>query len=128
MTVLIVEDKGVGIKEDVLDNLFNNKENKDSIGLINVNSRLKNKYGESYGLEINSQYNEGTTVMMKIPKIMELNKEDNKGHRSYLVNLNFIESIIPWYNAIYALKLTGVKENIPVSRSKINEFKNIMNL
>ncbi|WP_353095084.1 LytTR family transcriptional regulator DNA-binding domain-containing protein [Tissierella praeacuta] len=51
-----------------------------------------------------------------------------RGHRSYLVNLNFIESIIPWYNATYALELTGVKEKIPISRSKINEFKGIMNI
>ncbi|MDU5082681.1 LytR/AlgR family response regulator transcription factor [Tissierella carlieri] len=49
-------------------------------------------------------------------------------HRSYLVNLDFIESIIPWYNATYALELTGVKEKIPVSRSKLNEFKDIMKI
>lgn len=49
-------------------------------------------------------------------------------HRSYLVNLNFIESIIPWYNATYALELTGIKEKIPVSRSKLNEFKDIMKI
>ena len=51
-----------------------------------------------------------------------------RGHRSYLVNLNFIESIIPWYNATYALELTGVKEKIPISRSKLNEFKDIMKI
>lgn len=51
-----------------------------------------------------------------------------RGHRSYLVNLNYIESIVPWYNSTYALELTGVKEKIPISRSKTNEFKDIMRL
>lgn len=51
-----------------------------------------------------------------------------RGHRSYLVNLNYIESIIPWYNSTFALELTGVKEKIPISRSKLNEFKEIMNI
>ncbi|MDR7857455.1 LytS/YhcK type 5TM receptor domain-containing protein [Tissierella sp.] len=70
-TVLSVEDNGVGIKEEILSNLLNNNKNNDSIGLVNVNNRLKNKYGDRYGLEINSQYYEGTTVTMKIPKIRE---------------------------------------------------------
>lgn len=72
ITTLTVEDNGIGIKEETLFNLFHNKENNDSIGLINVNKRLKNKYGEDYGLEVNSKYNEGTVVTMKIPKIREV--------------------------------------------------------
>ncbi|MDR7857456.1 LytTR family transcriptional regulator DNA-binding domain-containing protein [Tissierella sp.] len=51
-----------------------------------------------------------------------------RGHRSYLINLNYIESIIPWYNATYAVELTGVKDKIPISRSKLNEFKDIMKI
>jgi two-component system sensor histidine kinase LytS len=71
-TILIVEDNGIGIKEEFLSKIFNNGKKNDSIGLTNVNSRLKNKYGENYGLEINSRYNEGTAVTMKIPKIREV--------------------------------------------------------
>lgn len=68
-TILIVEDDGIGIKDELLQNLFINEKKNDSIGLINVNNRLKNKYGEQYGLEINSEYGKGTTVIMKIPKL-----------------------------------------------------------
>lgn len=71
-TILIVEDNGIGMEDGFLDRLFNKESNNDSIGLINVNNRLKNKYGEDYGLKINSKLNKGTCVTMKIPKIREV--------------------------------------------------------
>lgn len=66
--VLIVEDDGVGMDKMFLDSLFNSKAQNDSIGLINVNNRLKNKYGEKNGLKISSEVGKGTTVIIKIPK------------------------------------------------------------
>lgn len=45
-------------------------------------------------------------------------------HRSYIVNLEKIEEIIPWFNNTYNLKLVDLKETeIPVSRSYLQEFK-----
>jgi len=67
-TELIVKDDGVGIPKECLDSLFEESCNKESIGLINVNERLKNKYGKEYGLIIESEINKGTTVTMVIPK------------------------------------------------------------
>ena len=49
-----------------------------------------------------------------------------KSHRSYVVNLEKIKEIIPWFNNTYVIKLIGVEEDIPVSRNNINEFKHIM--
>ena len=66
-TRLTVRDNGVGIEREVLDNLFKKDETRESIGLINVNERLKNKYGEEYGLKIESQVNFGTTATIIIP-------------------------------------------------------------
>ena len=51
-----------------------------------------------------------------------------KCHRSYIVNLNKISEIIPWFNNTYNLKLQNINHEIPVSRSNIKEFKHLMNI
>ncbi|SKA79924.1 two component transcriptional regulator, LytTR family [Caloramator quimbayensis] len=49
-------------------------------------------------------------------------------HRSYIVNINKITEIIPWFNNTYVLKVEGIENHIPVSRNNITRFKNIMNI
>lgn len=44
-------------------------------------------------------------------------------HRSYLVNMEKIEEVIPWYNYTLKLKLAGIVEEIPVSRSYVKCLK-----
>ncbi|MFZ5944959.1 MAG: LytTR family transcriptional regulator DNA-binding domain-containing protein [Bacillota bacterium] len=44
-------------------------------------------------------------------------------HRSYIVNIDQIEKISPWFNGTYNLKLKNMKENIPVSRSCTKKLK-----
>ena len=51
-----------------------------------------------------------------------------KCHRSYIVNITKIREIIPWFNNTYNLKLNGIEKEIPVSRSKIKKFKQLMNI
>lgn len=51
-----------------------------------------------------------------------------KCHRSYIVNITKIREIIPWFNNTYNLKLNGIDKEIPVSRSKIKKFKQLMNI
>lgn len=46
-----------------------------------------------------------------------------RSHRSYLVNLSKVEEMIPWFNNTYVLKLTGLEEEIPVSRSRVKALK-----
>ncbi|MCQ4925399.1 sensor histidine kinase [Tissierella carlieri] len=67
-TKLVVKDDGVGISKEDLDCLFKENDNKESIGLKNVNERLRNKYGKEYGLILESEINKGTTATMVIPK------------------------------------------------------------
>lgn len=68
---LIVEDNGVGISSErmnvIEENLNQNLQKKSSIGLMNINSRLKIRFGDKYGIHINSEENRGTTVKLKIP-------------------------------------------------------------
>lgn len=68
VTTIVIKDDGVGMEKDFLNSLFKNKPQNDSIGLINVNNRLKNKYGEKNGLTIYSKVGKGTTVIIRIPK------------------------------------------------------------
>ncbi|MCB5236983.1 MULTISPECIES: LytR/AlgR family response regulator transcription factor [Niallia] len=49
-------------------------------------------------------------------------------HRSYTVNLSKIHEIVPWFNHTYLVRLKDIKAEIPVSRSKAKEFRQIMHL
>ncbi|MDC7225026.1 MAG: LytTR family DNA-binding domain-containing protein [Spirochaetales bacterium] len=49
-------------------------------------------------------------------------------HRSYLINLSFLEEVNYWVNNAYVVKLRGTEEKIPVSRSHVGEFRDRMNL
>lgn len=46
-----------------------------------------------------------------------------KCHRSYIININSIESVIPWFNRTYRVKLNGFEKEIPVSRNQTNRLK-----
>ncbi len=47
-------------------------------------------------------------------------------HRSYCVNLAKIREIVPWFNNTYILRLSDLDFEVPVSRSKIKEFRQLM--
>lgn len=47
-------------------------------------------------------------------------------HRSYIVNLSKIHEIVPWFNQTYLLRLRDLSAEIPVSRSKVKTFRQIM--
>lgn len=49
-------------------------------------------------------------------------------HRSYCVNLNKIREIEPWFNNTYILRLRDLDFQVPVSRSKVKEFRLLMRL
>lgn len=49
-------------------------------------------------------------------------------HRSYVVNINKIREIIPWCNSTYNLKLQDIDYEVPVSRSNVKEFKQLMHI
>lgn len=49
-------------------------------------------------------------------------------HKSYLVNIDFIDEIIPWFNYTYKIKLKGEETEIPVSRNYLKKFKMILNI
>ncbi len=64
-----VKDDGVGIPGEKLDRIrkLTQATNDDSIGIANVNKRIKLYYGEEYGLEIKSAENIGTITYITMP-------------------------------------------------------------
>ncbi len=49
-------------------------------------------------------------------------------HRSYVVNLIKIREIVPWFNNTYLLRLNDLDFEVPVSRSKVKAFRQLMRL
>ncbi|TCL07134.1 LytR/AlgR family response regulator transcription factor [Sodalis ligni] len=49
-------------------------------------------------------------------------------HRSYVVNLTKIREIVPWFNNTYLLRLNDLDFEVPVSRSKVKAFRQLMRL
>ena len=71
LLVFEVEDNGKGMTDSLtkdLNDYINDKNNLfSSIGLRNVNKRIKIKYGDEYGLEIQSIADIGTKVIVRLP-------------------------------------------------------------
>jgi len=51
-----------------------------------------------------------------------------RSHKSYLVNTDKIDEIIPWFNNTYMVKMKGSGNEIPVSRSAVKNFRKIFGL
>ncbi|MFQ2421822.1 LytR/AlgR family response regulator transcription factor [Aeromonas caviae] len=49
-------------------------------------------------------------------------------HRSYCVNINKIREIVPWFNSTYLIRLHDLPFEVPVSRSNIKAFRQLMRL
>lgn len=74
MLCILITDNGTGISKEKIQELKQKLcagevyEQEKSIGILNVNERIRKKYGEQYGLELISKEGNGTTVIVKIPK------------------------------------------------------------
>jgi two-component system, sensor histidine kinase YesM len=74
---IIVTDNGVGISKERLHevklalSMSDNFTTSTSIGLINVNQRIKLIYGNEYGLDIEGNIGEGTNVIIILPSTIE---------------------------------------------------------
>lgn len=49
-------------------------------------------------------------------------------HKSFIVNLDQIEEIIPWFNYTIKLKMNGRDDEVLVNRSYMKTFKNLLNI
>jgi two-component system response regulator LytT len=49
-------------------------------------------------------------------------------HRSYIINVDQISRIMPWFNGAYTLTLNGSSESIPVSRNRMKQLKRMLTI
>lgn len=50
-------------------------------------------------------------------------------HRSYLININRIKEVVPWFKSSYQLKMDDRKQTeIPVSRAQTRKLRELLNL
>lgn len=79
--ILSVSDNGMGIPDDEIGFLLKDtnriRKRGSGVGLVNVNNRIKILFGGQYGLYIESELDEGTTVYINIPAI-EYTEENRK--------------------------------------------------
>ncbi|WP_294704104.1 LytTR family DNA-binding domain-containing protein [uncultured Fusobacterium sp.] len=70
------------------------------------------------------------TSKLKLSKWEEILPKNKfyRTHRSYIVNLDKIREIEPWFNGTYILKIENTKAKIPVSRNNIKEFKELLSI
>lgn len=67
-----VEDNGIGITPERLkvinDKIGNVVQDENEVyGLYNVNERIRLTFGREYGIKVESEYGEGTSVTVKLP-------------------------------------------------------------
>ena len=69
--IITIEDNGKGISKEKLNTLrekIKNEENDTQmVGILNVNQRIKIKYGSDYGLALDSEEGKGTKITIKLP-------------------------------------------------------------
>ena len=72
---IVIEDNGKGIpieRLNILKQKIKNQKNDDQmVGILNVNQRIKIKYGNEYGVDLESEEGEGTKITIKLPYIDE---------------------------------------------------------
>ena len=49
-------------------------------------------------------------------------------HKSFLVNLNYVSKLSPWFSGTYELKLVGREEKLSVSRNYVKELRQRLEL
>ena len=72
--IIQVSDNGLGMTEEQVKSLFSHEVQVTSkkgsgIGVKNVNERIKLYFGENYGLTIDSEPDEGTTITILLPAV-----------------------------------------------------------
>lgn len=73
---ITVEDDGVGIDPDTVEALLGGSGGADHIGLRNVDSRMRQVYGDAYGLVVETNLGAGTLVRLLVPQSQPMNDTD----------------------------------------------------
>jgi two-component system sensor histidine kinase YesM len=84
LIVSTIQDNGAGMSRAMIENILADniaKSSLTSIGIYNVNQRIKRYFGAQYGLSIHSEPGTGTCVTVVIPAIPEDNVHESTNRR-----------------------------------------------
>lgn len=82
-----VEDNGIGMKPEELGKLRSliagevDASEKNGYGMANVEKRIEMLYGKEYGITVESEYGQGTTVLVRIPAVKGIDKDKNEDEK-----------------------------------------------
>lgn len=62
---IIISDNGIGISEEKISEIFNKEIKTNSVGILNVNERIRILYGDNYGLSIEKNEPKGSKIILK---------------------------------------------------------------
>jgi len=74
---------------------------------------------------------EGVSNFRTIEELMEELDTDTfwRPHRSYLVNINHIKEVVPWFKSSYMLKMNDKRQSeVPVSRAQTKRLRELLKL
>ena len=74
---------------------------------------------------------EGTSNYRTLDELLEALDADSfwRPHRSYLVNIQHIKEVVPWFKSSFMLKMNDKKQSeIPVSRQQTKRLRELFNL
>ena len=127
---------------EVLDNLTKERKSEHIKDISKINKVTVTSGDKMYVISINNIYyieagekesmvytkDNSYSSKIKISKWEEMLPKNKfyRTHRSYMVNLDKITEVEPWFNGTYVLKIQDLKFKIPVSRNNIKEFKEIL--
>jgi two-component system response regulator LytT len=74
---------------------------------------------------------EGTSNYRTIEELQSSLDSDRfwRAHRSYLVNINHIKEVVPWFKSSYMLKMNDKKQSeVPVSRAQTKRLRELLKM
>ena len=66
--VITIENDGVGVDPDIVRAALVGHTNSASVGLANVDERMRTVYGNEYGIVVETAPGHGTKVTLRVPK------------------------------------------------------------
>jgi len=82
-------------------------------------------------ITISTREFEGTSNFRTVEELAESVDSDRfwRPHRSYLVNIDYIKEVMPWFKSSYMLKMADKKQSeIPVSRAQTKRLRELLKL
>jgi len=82
-------------------------------------------------ITVATQNIEGQSKCRTLEELLELLDPSTfwRAHRSYVVNINHIKEVVPWFKSSYQLRMDDKKQTeIPVSRAQTKRLRELFNL